>query len=91
MHDWAKKNGTTFIETGLCYRPAWFPRAGETTWRKSVDREVLNVCQNARLCDVSMLGKIKICGKDAAKFLNRVYSNAFLKLPVGKVLIIARI
>ena len=31
-----------------------------------------------------MLGKIEITGKDAAEFLNRVYSNAFLKLPVGK-------
>ncbi len=31
-----------------------------------------------------MLGKIEICGKDAAEFLNRVYCNAFLKLPVGK-------
>ncbi len=31
-----------------------------------------------------MLGKIEITGSDAAEFLNRVYCNAFLKLPVGK-------
>ncbi|KAA3515599.1 sarcosine oxidase subunit alpha [Agrobacterium rosae] len=84
LHGWAKKNGATFVETGLWYRSAWFPRDGETTWRESVDREVRNVRVNAGLCDVSMLGKIEICGKDAAEFLNRVYSNAFLKLPVGK-------
>ncbi|MBT4567043.1 MAG: sarcosine oxidase subunit alpha, partial [Marinovum sp.] len=30
-------------------------------------------------------GKIDIQGKDAAEFLNHVYTNAFLKLPVGKV------
>jgi glycine cleavage system aminomethyltransferase T len=36
------------------------------------------------LCDVSTLGKIEIKGKDAAEFINRLYSNAFLKLPVGK-------
>ncbi|UVC08564.1 sarcosine oxidase subunit alpha [Rhizobium sp. TH2] len=84
LHDWAAKHGAIFVETGLWYRSSWFPRGGETHWRESVDREVLNVRRNAGLCDVSMLGKIEVCGKDAAEFLNRVYSNAFLKLPVGK-------
>ena len=37
------------------------------------------------VCDVSTLGKIDIQGRDAAVFLNRVYANPFLKLPVGKV------
>ena len=36
-------------------------------------------------CDVSTLGKIDIKGKDAREFVNRVYSNGFAKLPVGKV------
>ncbi len=84
LHDWAKKNGAVFVETGLWYRSSWFPRAGEATWRQSVDREVLNTRENAGLCDVSTLGKIEIYGADAAEFLNRVYCNAFLKLPVGK-------
>ncbi|WP_085035744.1 sarcosine oxidase subunit alpha family protein, partial [Ensifer aridi] len=84
LHDWAKKHGAIFVETGLWYRSSWFPQAGERTWRESVDREVLNVRKNAGLCDVSMLGKIEISGKDAAEFLNRVYCNAFLKLPVGR-------
>jgi sarcosine oxidase subunit alpha len=84
LHGWAEKNGAVFVETGLWYRSSWFPRAGENTWRDSVDREVKNARINAGLCDVSMLGKIEICGADAAEFLNRVYCNAFLKLPVGK-------
>ncbi|MDA9431810.1 sarcosine oxidase subunit alpha family protein [Bradyrhizobium sp. CCBAU 51627] len=84
LHDWAVKNGATFVETGLWYRSAWFPLAGEKTWRESVDREAKNVRRNAGLCDVSMLGKIEITGKDAAEFLDRVYCNAFRKLPVGK-------
>ncbi len=84
LHNWAKKNGAQFVETGLWYRSSWFPRAGEKTWRESVDREVKNIRINAGLCDVSMLGKIEITGTDAAEFINRVYSNAFLKLPVGK-------
>lgn len=84
LHDWAKKNGAVFVETGLWYRSSWFPKTGEMTWRESVDREVLNVRENAGICDVSTLGKIEIFGTDAAEFLNRVYCNAFLKLPVGK-------
>ncbi|MER9001839.1 sarcosine oxidase subunit alpha family protein [Mesorhizobium australicum] len=84
LHGWAAKNGAAFVETGLWYRSAWFPRSGETGWRESVDREVKNVRINAGLCDVSMLGKIEITGKDAAEFLDRVYCNAFKKLPVGK-------
>ncbi len=84
LHDWAKKNGATFVEAGLWYRSAWFVREGEKTWRDSVDREVLNVRSNAGLCDVSTLGKIEIFGSGAAEFLNRIYSNNFLKLPVGK-------
>ncbi len=34
--------------------------------------------------DVATLGKIDIKGPDAAELLNRVYTNAWLKLPVGK-------
>jgi sarcosine oxidase subunit alpha len=84
LHDWATKNGATFVEAGLWYRSAWFAREGEKGWRDSVDREVLNVRENAGLCDVSTLGKIEIFGSGAAEFLNRIYSNNFLKLPVGK-------
>jgi sarcosine oxidase subunit alpha len=84
LHGWAKKNGASFIEAGLWYRSAWFAREGEKTWRESVDREVLNVRTNAGLCDVSTLGKIELFGTGAAEFLDRVYCNSFLRLPVGK-------
>ncbi len=62
LHEWAKKNGATFVDSGLWFRSAWFPRAGEKTWRESVDREVLNVRANVGLCDVSTLGKIEVFG-----------------------------
>jgi Glycine cleavage system T protein (aminomethyltransferase) len=47
-------------------------------------REAENVIKNVGVCDVTTLGKIDIKGPDAAEFLNRVYTNAWLKLPVGK-------
>ncbi|HEV7307968.1 sarcosine oxidase subunit alpha family protein [Ensifer sp.] len=84
LHGWALKNGATFVEAGLWHRSAWFARGGEKTWRESVDREVLNVRANVGLCDVSTLGKIELFGPDAAEFLNRLYCNPVLKLPVGK-------
>jgi sarcosine oxidase subunit alpha len=84
LHGWAEKNGAVFVDAGLWYRSSWFPREGETHWRQSVDREVLNVRANAGLCDVSTLGKIEITGRDATTFIDRVYCNGFARLPVGK-------
>ena len=84
-HQWADANGATFVETGNWMRAQWFARKGEKGWRDSVDREVEMTRTSVGVCDVTTLGKIDIQGKDAAEFLNRVYTNAFLKLPVGKV------
>ena len=36
------------------------------------------------LCDVTSLGKIAVQGPDATELLNRVYTNPFAKLPIGK-------
>lgn len=83
MHNWALALGAEFVETGLWYRSSWFPEEGED-WLASMSREVLNTRANVGICDVSTLGKIEIKGKDATEFINRLYSNAFAKLPVGK-------
>jgi len=84
-HKWAEENGADFVETGMWLRAQWFKRSGEKGWRDSVDREVEMTRKSVGICDVTTLGKIDIQGKDAAEFLNRIYSNAFLKVPVGKV------
>ena len=84
-HRWAESNGATFVETGNWMRAQWFARAGEKGWRDSVDREVQMTRASVGICDVTTLGKIDIQGKDAAEFLNHIYTNAFLKLQIGKV------
>ncbi len=84
-HDWATETGASFTEAGLWMRAQWFARDGEAGWRDSVDREVMMTRRSVGVCDVSTLGKIDIQGRDSAEFLNRVYANAFLKLPVGRV------
>ena len=84
-HKWAKEQGAVFIETGMWMRAQWFPREGESHWRESVNREVKQTRNSVGICDVTTLGKIDIQGRDAAEFLNRVYANPFLKLPIGRV------
>jgi heterotetrameric sarcosine oxidase alpha subunit len=84
-HKWAAEQGAVFVEVGNWMRAQWYPKAGETHWRESVDREVQQTRASVGICDVSTLGKIDIKGKDSAEFLNRIYSNPFLKVPVGKV------
>ncbi len=84
-HTWATEQGASFVEAGAWMRAQWFARPGEAGWRDSVDREVRMTRGGVGVCDVSTLGKIDIQGRDAAEFLNRVYANAFLKVPVGKV------
>ncbi|MEL6450048.1 MAG: sarcosine oxidase subunit alpha family protein [Pseudomonadota bacterium] len=73
------------IEAGLWYRPSYFPKAGEKTWRQSCDREVGYVREAVGVCDVSTLGKIDIQGPDAAKLLDFVYTNMFSTLKEGRV------
>ncbi len=73
------------IEAGLWYRPSYFPKPGEPTWREACDREVTMVRQSVGIADVSTLGKIDIQGKDAGRFLDFLYTNTFSNLGLGKV------
>ncbi len=84
-HAKALAMGAPMIEAGLWYRPSYFPRHGEKTWRQSCDREVGYVRETVGVCDVSTLGKIDIQGKDAASLLDFVYTNTFSTLKLGRV------
>ena len=83
-HKWASEQGAVFVEVGNWMRAQWFPKPGETTWRESVDREVIATRKSVGVCDVTTLGKIDVQGVDAADFLNKIYCNGFAKLAVGK-------
>ncbi len=83
MHDWHEAQGAAITTTGLWLRAWYFPKAGESKADAYV-REAAAVRKSVGLTDVSSLGKIDIQGPDAAEFLNRVYVNGFLTLPVGK-------
>ncbi len=84
-HKWAEENGASFVTVGNWMRAEWYTRPGEKGWRDSVDREAKNTRESVGICDVTTLGKIDVKGKDAGEFLNKVYSNTFSTLAVGKV------
>ena len=84
-HHWAQSRGAVFTEVGQWMRAQYFPQAGETHWRQSVDREVLATRSGVGLCDVTTLGKVDVQGVDAAEFINRLYCNGFKTLKVGMV------
>ena len=47
-------------------------------------KEKIKQGDSAGILDTSTLGKIDIKGTDASEFLNRVYTNAWSKLAIGK-------
>ena len=83
MHEWNLAQGATMTEAGLWQRPWYFARDDETISEAYI-RETITTRETVGLVDVTSLGKIAIQGPDATELINRVYSNAFAKLPVGK-------
>ncbi|EAQ63845.1 sarcosine oxidase, alpha subunit [Marinomonas sp. MED121] len=83
MQSWHEANGALFEDVGQWKRPWYFPKPGETM-QQTLDRECLATRNSVGILDASTLGKIDIQGKDAREFLNRVYTNAWSKLAVGK-------
>ncbi|WP_236208734.1 sarcosine oxidase subunit alpha [Pseudomonas tohonis] len=83
MQRWHLANGAEFEDVGQWKRPWYFPRNGEDL-HAAVARECKAVRESVGILDASTLGKIDIQGPDAREFLNRVYTNAWTKLDVGK-------
>ena len=83
MHSWHHANGATFEHVGQWMRAWYYPREGED-FQQTINREVHATRHYAGLLDASTLGKIDVKGPDSAEFLNRVYTNNFATLPIGK-------
>ena len=83
-HQWALEQGAVMVETGAWLRAQYYPRAGDGDWLETVSREVRTVRSAVGVCDVSTLGRIDVQGNDAGIFLDRIYTNVFSSLPVGK-------
>ena len=83
MHEWHKINNALFEDVGQWKRAWYYPKNGEDMYQ-AVNREVKATRDSLGILDASTLGKIDLKGRDVGEFLNRVYTNAWSKLEVGK-------
>ena len=83
LHAWHRDHGALFENVGQWKRPWYYPRPGETM-HDAVNRECLATRSGAGILDASTLGKIDISGPDAAVFLDRIYTNNWSGLRVGR-------
>jgi sarcosine oxidase subunit alpha len=83
MHAWHVQHGAVFEDVGQWKRPWYYPKPGEDM-HAAVNRETKAVRESVGILDASTLGKIHVEGPDAAEFLNRVYTNAWKKLEIGR-------
>ena len=83
MHDWHIQHKAKFENVGQ-WKRAWYYPKGNESMHDAVQRESKAAREGAGILDASTLGKIDIQGSDASEFLNRVYTNAWSKLAVGK-------
>ena len=83
IHEWHVENNAEFENVGQWKRPWYYAKNGENM-HDAVQRESKAARDSAGILDASTLGKIDIQGTDASEFLNRVYTNAWSKLAIGK-------
>ena len=83
IHDWHVDNKAEFENVGQWKRAWFYPKENEDM-HQAVQRESKAARESAGILDASTLGKIDIQGTDASEFLNRVYTNAWSKLAIGK-------
>ncbi len=83
MHRWHEANGARFEDVGQWRRPWYYARTGESM-PEAVKRECLATRNAVGILDASTLGKIDIQGRDAVKLLERVYTNDWGDLALGR-------
>ncbi|MCV3242114.1 hypothetical protein OHD58_19655 [Mesorhizobium sp. ZC-5] len=82
MHEQHTAQGAAWLLAGNWLRPAYYGH--EPDAKRLIAEEVVNARNNVGMIDVSTLGGLDVRGADAAEFLNRMYTFAYVKLPVGK-------
>ncbi len=83
MHDRHAAHGALFENVGQWRRAWYYPQPGES-FQAALDRECLAVRNAVGVFDASTLGKIEIWGPDSVEFLNRIYTNGWSTLKVGR-------
>jgi glycine cleavage system aminomethyltransferase T/glycine/D-amino acid oxidase-like deaminating enzyme len=94
IHDHLKARGAVFGEVAGWERANWFAGPGQDpeyryswkrqNWFDNQRAEHMAVREAAGLFDMTSFGKIRIEGRDAQRFLNRI-ASAQMDVPVGKI------
>ena len=80
---WHKDAGAVMYEAGARWRrPGYYPKPGES-FQETVNREARSVRNSVAVYDGAPLGKFEIKGRDAARFLDMLYTNVFSTLQTG--------
>jgi sarcosine oxidase subunit alpha len=74
--------GAKMMPAGNWQRPAFYGQLAERD--NCMQLESKHVRNKVGIIDISTLGGIDLRGPDAAEFMNRIYTFAFLKQPIGK-------
>jgi sarcosine oxidase, subunit alpha len=82
MHRRHLDAGARMMPAGIWQRPAYYGKASERD--ECMQAEAQHVRNKVGIIDVSTLGGLDVRGPDAAELLNRMYTFAFLKQPVGR-------
>lgn len=82
MHHRHLEAGAQMLMAGAWWRPAYYGPKDER--ERCMREESINVRSNVGLVDVSTLGGLEVRGPDAGEFLNRMFTYAFVKQPVGR-------
>ncbi|CAI8791605.1 hypothetical protein EMIT0P253_10540 [Pseudomonas sp. IT-P253] len=82
MHARHLQAGAKMMPAGIWQSPAYYGSAKER--ERCMQAEALHVRNKVGLIDVSTLGGLDVRGPDAAELLNRMYTFAFLKQPIGR-------
>ena len=79
---WHREAAAVMIHAGSWYRPEFYQQEGKTRG-ECILAEAERVRTGAGLIDVSTLGKIHVCGDQAAEFLEKIYTGRFKKQRTG--------
>ena len=82
MHIRHVQAGAKMMPAGIWQRPAYYGAAKDR--EACMQAEALHVRNKVGIIDVSTLGGLDVRGPDAAELLNRLYTFAFIKQPVGR-------
>lgn len=82
MHQRHVEAGAKMMPAGIWQRPAYYGKPHER--ETCMQQEALHVRNKVGIIDVSTLGGLDVRGPDAAELLNRMYTFAFIKQPVGR-------